>query len=123
MLRDFGFPTLQERRRQHRLTFLYKILEGHLPAIQVEKYLTPVKGKRLIKPTHKKDHATTNIVNTLARNNSRCFTTEYGTTEVFRNSFFPKTIREWNGLNETVATARSVEDFKYHLSSTQPHLK
>ena len=39
MLQELDLPTLQERRRQQRLTFLYKVVKGHVPAINIEHYL------------------------------------------------------------------------------------
>ena len=51
MLQELDLPSLQERRRQNRLTFLFKIIEGHLPGIKAEKHLAPILNKRLIRPT------------------------------------------------------------------------
>ena len=52
MLRDLKLPTLQERRRQQRLVFFYKIVKGHTPALPAKEFLTkPTGEKRLIKQT------------------------------------------------------------------------
>ena len=45
MLKDFNLPTLQERRRNLRLSFLFKIAEGMLPSLPPETYLTPIETK------------------------------------------------------------------------------
>eukprot|EP00745_Piridium_sociabile_P009634 TRINITY_DN16744_c1_g1_i8.p2 TRINITY_DN16744_c1_g1~~TRINITY_DN16744_c1_g1_i8.p2 ORF type:complete len:123 (-),score=30.62 TRINITY_DN16744_c1_g1_i8:74-442(-) len=119
MLKDLGLPTLQDRCRQHRLIFLYNIIEGHLSAIQAEKYLTPLRGKRRINPTEKEDHISRNAVDHLARNNSRCYNIDFGKTDTYRYSFFPRTVRDWNSQDETTATAGSVEEFKHLLHSAQ----
>ena len=68
MLQELGLPSLQERRRQNRLTFLFKIIEGHLPGIEAEKYLTPILNKRLISPTRSENQVQKNVVQQLARN-------------------------------------------------------
>ena len=39
MLQDLGLQSLEERQRQLRLTFLYKVVEGRVPAINIEHYL------------------------------------------------------------------------------------
>ena len=62
MLQELDLPSLQERRRQDRLTFLFKIIEGHLPGIKAEKHLAPILKKRLIRPTrseNQKKYSTT----------------------------------------------------------------
>ena len=41
MLQELNLPTLQQRRKDARLTFLFKISHGLVPAIPREKYLTP----------------------------------------------------------------------------------
>ena len=38
MLTDLDLPSLEERRRQQRLTFLYKVVKVHIPAINIEHY-------------------------------------------------------------------------------------
>ncbi|CAG2228035.1 unnamed protein product [Mytilus edulis] len=40
------------------------------------------------------------------------------TIDVYRNSFFPRTIMEWNTLPARVAEAGSVEDFRTGLQTT-----
>ena len=44
MLQELDLPLLQERRRQNRLTFLFKII-GRLPGIKAEKHLAPILNK------------------------------------------------------------------------------
>ena len=44
MLQELNLPPLhclQERRKQQRLTTLYKIVKGHIPAMPPENFLTP----------------------------------------------------------------------------------
>ena len=52
MLKDLNLPSLQDRRREKRLVFLYKTASGLIPA---EPFLTPVWKKRQIKITSRSD--------------------------------------------------------------------
>ena len=130
MLQRFHLPPLQERRKNQRLAFLYRVVGNELPGIPADKYVTPVRGKRLIKPKNDPQFQTTNIVTKMARRNSRCYklrqspdgkttqTEDYiPQSQVYKNSFFPRTIREGNNLEENVVSAESVEAFKHRLSA------
>ena len=108
MLRELDLPSLQERRRQNRLTFLFKIIEGHLPGIKAEKHLAPILNKRLMRPTRSENQK--NVVQQFARNHQRCFHIQHASTPVFKNSFFPRTIREWNNLDSSAVG--TVGEFK-----------
>ena len=48
MLDDLDLPSLEERRREQRLTFLYKLVKRHVPAINIDQYLRSQKPKRTI---------------------------------------------------------------------------
>ena len=65
MMRDLELPTLEERRRQLRLTFLYKVVEGHVSAINIEHYLKSQRPKRTIRAKQYEDFVTKNILKTL----------------------------------------------------------
>ncbi len=73
MLHDLELSSLHDRRHNIRLTYLFKIAEGLLPAIPPETYLVPRKQGRKIKPKVFADHDSTNIVSQHACNNNRCF--------------------------------------------------
>ena len=49
MLTDLDLPSLEERRRQQRLTFLYKLVKGHISAINIEHYLRAQRPKHTIR--------------------------------------------------------------------------
>ena len=49
MLTDLDLPSLEKRRRQQRLTFLYKVVKGHVPASNIEHYLRAQRPKRTIR--------------------------------------------------------------------------
>ena len=109
MLQELDLPSLQERRWQNRLTFLFKII-GHLPGIKAEKHLAPILNKRLIRPTRSENQK--NVVQQFARNHQRCIHIQHASTPVFKNSFFPRRIWEWNNLDSSVVFAGTVGEFK-----------
>ena len=49
MLARLSLPPLKERKRANRLIFFFKVVEGLVPAMQSHNFLTPVRGKRLVK--------------------------------------------------------------------------
>ena len=62
ILQELNLPTLQQRRKVARLTFLYKISQGLVPGIPCENYLIPQKVKRIIKAKKFKDCVANNFV-------------------------------------------------------------
>ena len=102
MLAELNLPPLQDRRKANRLTFLYKVVEGLVPAMQSHDYLTPIRGKRLIKPKVYTDCVTSNIIDKQSTNNSKCFKTLQCTSEIYKYSFFPRTIIDWNHLDDNI---------------------
>ena len=117
MLKDLNLPSLQDRWREKRL-ILYKIAEGLIPAIPAESFLTHVRNKRQIKTTSRSDFTYSNIIRRFARNNRYCFSLGSAKTDTYRNSFFTRTVSDWNNLTEEVVSAKSVEEFR-SLISTQ----
>ena len=55
MLRDLGLQSLQNRRKQQRLTIFFKIVRGLTLAIPPNEFLTPIYSWRLIKPRNPTD--------------------------------------------------------------------
>ena len=90
-----------------------------LPSLPPETYLAPIKNKRKIIPKKFKDCVSKNLVETFGTTNDRSFQipTNYG-SEQYKNSFFIKTITEWNGLAShiMIVTAKSLDSFKTQLS-------
>ena len=98
------WDSLQNRRNKHKLTILYKILNGLTP----ESILPPLVQN------------TTNY-NLRISNNLRSI---HANTNLFYNSFFPSTIRAWNDLSEDIKNSPSVAAFKYRLNrDTHPPSK
>ena len=112
MLSDLHLPPLRDRRKANR----FKVVEGLVPALQTHDYLTPVCDKRQIKSRQFKDCVTNNVINSQASNNSRCFKTVQCKAELFRNSFFPKTIIDWSHLEDCVVRAETVNGFRKAVS-------
>ena len=115
MLADLDLQTLQERRKELRLTFLFKVVEGLVPAIPSPDYLVPVRNKRRIRATKLSDFIVDNTITAHQLNNSRCFVTPRCNTEIYKNSYFPRTIAEWNQLEDSIVTVDKVEAFRSAL--------
>ena len=100
-----------------RLTFLYKIAAGSIPAIQPEEYLTPKRKKRPVRPKKFEQYDAQNIIQNQATNNTRCSQVNITPTDNtnYRNSFFVKTITEWNNLNEDIVQSLTTEEFTSRL--------
>ena len=90
---DLGWDTLQNRRRDSRLSMLYKI-DQQLVDVKKETYLQS--GDSRTRGGHK-------------------FYQERTTSEVYRNSFFPRTVIDWNKLPHKVTAAESLEAFRGSL--------
>ena len=58
MLQPLCLQSLEERRRQLRLTFLYKVVEGRVPAINIEHYLKSQQQKRTVRAKQYTDFVT-----------------------------------------------------------------
>ena len=111
MLKELELPTLQERRKENRLSFLYKISRKQIPAIPSDTYLKPVVDKRKRKETKKfANYVTSNNVTKYQLCHDNCYKYVPGNTVIYNNSFFPRTISEWNQLRDT--SAPSLETFK-----------
>ena len=83
-----------------------------MPAMQSHDFLTPVRGKRLIKSKQYTDCVTSNIIDKQSTNNSKCFKTVQCITEPYKNSFFPRTIIDWNHLDDNIVRAETVDSFR-----------
>ena len=118
MLQDLDLPTLQERRRQQRLTLLYKVVKGDVPAINLEHYLKTQRPKRTIRAKQFEDYTQKNIVENSICNNSQCFKPIPARTDNFKNSYFARTVLDWNKLSESAVNADSVVTFRARLFKT-----
>ena len=116
MLSTLEISPLQDRRRQLRLAYFYKVVEGLVPALPPEHFLTPIRtNKRPIRAKQFTDFVAKNIVVKHQTLNSRAYQTIQTKTTELENSFFPRTIVEWNQLSESTVRAPTIEAFKAHL--------
>ena len=115
MLKELELPTLQQRRKENRLGFLYKISRDEVPAIPSEAYLTPVRNKRRVKAKNFENCVSSNFVTRHQLLHENCYKPIAGNTVIYNNSYFPRTISEWNQLSDT--SAPSLDIFKQHLRS------
>ena len=111
MLAELNLPPLQDRWKANRLTF-FKVVEGPVPAMQSCDYLTPIQGKRLIKPKEYTDCVTSNTIDKQSTNHSKGFKTLQCTSEIYKYSFFPRTIIDWNHLDDNIMRADTVDGFR-----------
>jgi hypothetical protein len=92
MLNTLNWQSLENCRREARLVMMYKVVQG-LVAVPYENHIERHQGRTRAK-------------------NSLKLKLYAPKTETFRNSFFPRTIKDWNTLEEDIATAPSLETFK-----------
>ena len=120
LLRKHDLTTLQERRLQLRLGFFYKVAEGLVPAISPCDFITPQKPGRHIRSTRDNSmYLSQNLVENYTRNNDRCYCVPDSHTDQYRHSYFPKTIVEWNHLDNTIVHQKSVDSFKSALAKAR----
>ena len=92
MASQLGWKPLAERRREHRLYLLYKIING-LVAISAD------------------THLHFNTINTRI-SNSKSLKLPICTIDTFKHSFFPATIRDWNLLPDDIVNCKNLSLLK-----------
>jgi hypothetical protein len=92
---ELKWPTLEERRQRPILVLMYKIVNGLVKIDATD---------RLVQPSR------------LSRNmGQHSFQIPSCNTIIRKESFYPRTIRDWNALPTDTATTKSFEFFKAHL--------
>ena len=107
-IKDIGLPSLQERRIFNRLSFFYKVANGLVPARRNEKHLVQSDNKRRIKPKQFSGYISKNPVWQRCRNNSKCFDHIDSKCAQYKYSFFPRTIVDWNTLDNSISCISKV---------------
>jgi len=119
LLQKHGLTTLQERRGDMRLIFFFKVVEGLVPAIPPERFLIPQRAGRRIRRPARPDFLETNPIQNYTRNNDRCYKVPESKTQEHKHSFFPKTIVEWNQLDDRLVNSGTTEAFKQALATAK----
>ena len=120
MLKDLELPTLQQRRKELRLSLLYNISEGSVQGIPRDTYLKKVREKRNITETKKfEDYVHNNMVAKYVTKNSKCYKIPPCNNPAgpYSQSFFPRTVTEWNKLDDKVVLSGSVDSFRAQLKN------
>jgi len=95
MLKDLSWPSLENRRLQNRLCMMYKI-STNLVDVPKANYLTPLE--------------------TPTRGHNSRFSKPYTKSTAYLNSYFLRTIKDWNLLPFEPANCPSLTSFKSALS-------
>ena len=94
MLDELEWPSLEARRDQSSLLLFYKIHSGAV-SIEKGKYLTPAHSLKTTRASHSAQY---------------CRYQTY--SDALKNSFFPRTILQWNGLSPSVVNSQTTEEFR-----------
>ena len=103
LYQEYGWETLSERRRKHKLILFYKLFNGVSP-----NYLN-------IFVPHSVGESTS--YNLRRPNNLRTITCR---TTLYKNSFLPSAINDWNCLSDEMKNAGTLSAFKYRLNIDKP---
>ena len=99
MIKDLEWEPLASRHKQARLCTMYKI-SNDIIHVSKSKFLTPATETR----THG-SHGFKYFI-------------EHTSNNVFKYSYFPRTVREWNSLPSDIVSAKSLDIFKSMLSAS-----
>ena len=117
-MNDNNIDKLESRRKVLRLGMLYKIVNEQIPSIPPNQFLTQIPPKRKIKPRTFQDHQTENIIRKYGTNNNHCYCVTRSRTSNYRNSFFIRTVVDWNQLDEGTIMQPNITDFKQMVADT-----
>ena len=94
MLDELERQSLESRLEQSSLTLFYKIHSG-MVYVDKDKYLTTVTGLRQTRASHDSQYRRYQAY-----------------SDALNNSFFPRTIPQWNGLPSSVVSVQTTKEFK-----------
>jgi hypothetical protein len=100
MISELKWDSLETRRRRTRLTMMYKITND-LVGINKMDHLIHITNSRTRK------------------NNNSNFQQIHARLNIYKFSYFPRTIKEWNALGEEQVTATTTENFKGQLCTSK----
>ena len=104
---ELAWPTLHQRRLNHSLCMMFKIINGDAPSYLLD-LLPSTVGNR--SDYTKKLRSANNIDDPLTKDS----------LQSLRRSFFPRTIHEWNSIDHSTRNAMNLNSFKTSLSATLP---
>jgi len=90
-LSSLGMPTLQQRRKVSRLTLFYKIINNTLPIFIPSHYQRTQYYTRRYHPNH--------------------FILPQATLNIYKFSFYPRTVKDWNELTTNIIESRNLDEF------------
>ena len=96
MMTELEWPKLETRRKYARLCMMYRVRHG-LAAISFPGFL------------HPKDPRT--------RGHGQGYRSIGGTPNYWQDSFLPRTVRDWNSLDQHVVDAKTLDQFKSRLAA------
>ena len=98
MMRRLNWRPLAERRREQRLIFFFKIIND-LVAV-------PADSLHIVRNQRTQRNSNTKSVKVIT-----C------STDIYKNSFVPRTIKDWNALPDQLVSVKKAEEFKSALHS------
>ena len=98
MIQSLNWNSLEHRRKQSRLILLYKIICEKIAIDPANNLQKPTRQSRT--------------------NSTLSYAVPYASTLSHQQSFYPRTIRDWNLLPYEVQSAGSVEAFRAQLATT-----
>ena len=99
LLSDLGWDSLQERHTKHKLVIFYKILNIRTPPY-LQDFVPP-----LVQEAYPYRLGNSNDIRTI-----------HASTNLYYNSFYPSTKRDWNNLPQEIKQSSSDASFKYQLN-------
>ena len=102
LYRECGWVSLAEKRRQQKLIFMYKSINGLVPTY-VSDLIPPSVGE----------------ISTYTLRNQQNITVPLCRTEISRKSCIPSSISAWNSLDIELRNSPSLAHFKYQLKKLQ----
>ena len=96
---EVGWDSLEKRRKHHKLTHFYKMINNISPS-----YLSDLVPQSV------------NIISRYNLRNANDLESVASRTNQYYNSFFPSVVREWNDLTNEVRQSDSLQSFKHNLN-------
>ena len=95
---------------------MYKIVNKKLPSLDPSSYFEPQqRQRRIIKLKQDDNFSSENILTSQIVNNNKGFKVYYPRNELYKNSYFIRTIIDWNNLSNEIVFSNSLEGFKRSL--------